>query len=144
MTTTTITSLATTGTAIAIPVGSGIELCRNKNGKVIGSRLSFIGEKSAKELKEEGKKAGLEGKKLKEYVNATLRGSSDAAWIRHDAVMSGMRNAGAVPAELKGNKAGDVFKAEYRFPGAAEKTLAEQLVAKGKFATVEEAEAFLA
>ncbi len=141
---TTITTIATTGNSIAVPAGAGLEVVRNKNGKMTGTRLSFIGAKSAKELKEEGKAAGLEGKKLKEYVNAALRGASDAAWIRHDAIVSGMRNAGAVPADLKGNNAGDVFKVEYRFPGKAEQTLAEQLVAKGKFATVEEAEAFLA
>lgn len=117
------TAIATTIATAAIAVGSSrIELPSgmvlsdrtSKTGKVLGSRLTFTGVKSASDLRAEGKAAGMKGKALDEYVNKSLRGDvATAAWVRHDAIMSGLRSAGVVPTELLPNKAGNKFKAEY-------------------------------
>ena len=149
----TVTAKITAIATIPVPDGSGCELRRNSRGKTIGTRLSFIGEKSASTLRAEGKASGLKGKKLDAFVNASLTGDvAAAAWVRHDAILSGMRSAGAIPVQMDGNKAGTQFKTEYRIPVKAPEptpvtpapTLAEALVAAGKFATLAEAEAFLA
>ena len=145
----TVTSLATTSSAIALPEGAGMEERRNRNGKAIGCRLSFIGEKSASQLRLEGKTRGLKGKKLDAYVNASLTGDvASAAWIRHDAILSGMRSAGAIPVHMDANNAGTQFKTEYKIvPKAPEPkpvvdprlAIAENLVRNGAFKSVEEA-----
>lgn len=102
--------------------GLSMSVRRNANGRSLGHRVSFIGDKSASALKAEGKASGLKGAELKEYVNASLRGdSAAAAWVRHDAMASAMRSSGFVPEGGDLNKKGDVFKATYRNPGEAPK-----------------------
>ena len=129
-------------------MGMNITDRTSKYGKVIGARLTFTGKQSASDLRAEAKKAGLKGKALDAYVNKALCGDiAAAAWVRHDAVMSGLRSAGVVPTDLLPNKAGTKFKAEYVMVEDAAKpvvSLGQQLVDAGKFATLAEAEAFLA
>jgi len=141
-------SLTVNANAIALPEGSGMEARTNKNAKVIGARMSFIGAKSASQIRFEGKASGLKGKKLDAYVNAALTGDvAAAAWVRHDAIMSGVRSAGAIPLHLDVNAAGTVLKSEYRLTPvdakadavAALRVTAEKLVKAGKFSSVEEA-----
>ena len=132
---------------IELPMGMTIADRTSKYGKVLGTRLTFTGTKSAADLRAEGKKSGLKGKSLDTYVNKSLRGDvAAAAWVRHDAVMSGLRSAGVVPTDLCPNKAGTKFKAEYVMVEEAkpEVSLAQELVNRGKFATRAEAEAVLA
>ncbi len=150
MSATTANAIATIPqSTIAVPEGAGCEVRRNARGKEIGTRLSFIGAKSASALRQEGKASGLKGKKLDAFVNASLTGDvTAAAWVRHDALLSGMRSAGAVPVQMDGNKAGTQFKTEYRIiPKAPEPkpvvdprlAIAENLVRNGAFKSVEEA-----
>ena len=101
-------------TKISLPSGMGMEEKTDARGRSRGLALSFIGEKSASQLKEEGKKLGLKGDKLKMFVNKSLNGDKDAAWLRHDALLSAMRSSGVVPVVMATNKAGNVFKSEYR------------------------------
>lgn len=147
-TTTAIAAIAVGTSRIELPMGMTIADRTTKSGKVMGTRLVFTGAKSAADLRAEGKASGMKGKALDAYVNKSLRGDvAAAAWVRHDAVMSGLRSAGVVPTDLLPNKAGTKFKAEYVMADDAPKpevSLAQQLVNAGKFKTLAEAEAFLA
>lgn len=150
------TAVATVTAAATIAIGSslvplpdGMGLADRVNAKnvTLGSRLVFIGTKDAKTLRADGKAAGLKGKNLDEYVNKNLRGDlGAAAWLRHDAIMSGLRSAGAVPTHLDTNKAGNKFKAEYTIaPDDSAKVAAEAAAAVAeKEATIAALEARLA
>ncbi len=123
-------SLCVSGQALTLAEGTGMALRVNKAGKELGVRLSFVGSKSATELKEEGKGKGLKGAKLREYVDASLRGdASTAAWTRHGVAMEQLRKAGAVPVELDGNKAGTEFKAKFVVPSVDPKAEADKIEA---------------
>ena len=62
--------------AVIAPEGAGLPLI-SKSGKEIGRRF-LMGAKTAKELREAGKAAGLRGDKLTEYVNSFLSGDEIA------------------------------------------------------------------
>lgn len=62
--------------AVVAPSPAGLPLV-SKSGKEIGRRF-LMGAKTAKELREEGKAAGLRGDKLTEYVNSFLSGDEVA------------------------------------------------------------------
>lgn len=141
---------------------------RSSNGRSLGLRAHLTGEsKSASELRKEGKEAGLTGKELTQYVNASLTGDNvAAAWIRHDSCISILRNKvpNAIPVHFDANKNCTRYRSEIIVPKlgkagksatakaveiaqAAEKAIeaaAAKLVTAGKFATIEEAKAFLA
>jgi hypothetical protein len=147
-TSTAIAAIAVGTSRVELPTGMMLSDRLSKSGKVLGSRLTFTGMKSAADLRAEGRRSGLKGKSLDAYVNKSLRGDvAAAAWVRHDAVMSGLRSAGVVPTDMCPNKAGTKFKTEYVMAEDVTKpvvSLAQQLVDAGKFATLAEAEAFLA
>ena len=112
-------SLVLAGTSISIP-GLAIADRENKRGKSLGLEVGFAGNKSASQLKEEGKALGLKGAELREHVAASLRGDeATAAWVRHDAMSSAMRSNGFVPVGARSDKKGDVWKFEFRNPGKA-------------------------
>jgi hypothetical protein len=71
-----------------------------RTGKVIGSTLSFIGGKSAKEVADALRAEGLKGKELKLKVNEVLTGKLDLAWAQHDAAVSVLRSNGYIPSKL--------------------------------------------
>jgi hypothetical protein len=112
-------------------------------GRNMGTRY-FIGTACAKTLKETGKTLGLKGNALKDYVNAALSDESAARAATVAATVSALASKGFVAdtVDVRKNSAQIKFiKAE---EVAKPVTLAQQLVNRGKFATIAEAEAFLA
>lgn len=91
----------------------------NAAGRDLGLRVHLTGEtKPAKELRREGKEAGLKGRELTEYVNSHLTGDkAKAAWIRLDNAIAVARQVpNAVPVHFDVNGKGNKFKAEIIVP----------------------------
>lgn len=116
-------------------------------GRQLGTRY-FVGSVSAKSLKETGKSMGLRGNALKDYVNAALTDESAARAATIAATVSALNSKGFVAdtVDVRKNSAQIKFvKPEApKGPSKAAQDMAEKLVAAGKFASVDEALAFLA
>ena len=126
-------SLVLAGSTVALPAGISASERTNKNGKALGVRLIFNGTKTATELKAEGKANGLTGAKLREYVDNSLRGdNATAAWLRYDAVTSGLRSNGFVPTFMDGTTKSDTFKIEMKKPSEAKASAGEIEAVKDK------------
>jgi hypothetical protein len=80
---------------VTLEMATSLEL-RSSSGRIVGTRLVYS-DKSAKELREAGKRAGLKGKALQEHVNNVLNGSRDTRWAMHDLAMRKMERDGYVP-----------------------------------------------
>lgn len=132
-----------TSTAVATLPSNSAPI-RSAKGRTTGTKY-FIGAKTALQLKEAGKSLGMKGSALKAWVNSALsdEGASRAAGTAAAlAALTAAGFAGDTVVVRKGTASINLVKVEAA-PAPAP-SLAEQLVAKGKFATVEEAEAFLA
>lgn len=116
-------------------------------GRTLGTRY-FIGTESAKNLKETGKSLGLKGNALKNYVNKALSDESAARAATVAATVSALASAGFVGDTVDVRKSTAQIKfvkpEAQKGPSDSMRTLAEKLVASGKFASVDEALAFLA
>lgn len=113
-------------------------------GRTTGTKY-FVGGKTALQLKEAGKALGMKGAALKTWVNSALSDESASRAAGTAAALAALTAAGFAGDTIvvrKNSAAINLVKVEAA-PAPAP-SLAEQLVAKGKFATVEEAEAFLA
>ena len=134
-------STSTSAIVPALPEGS--MAIRSAKGRQTGTKY-FVGTKSAAALKETAKSLNLKGAAMKQWVNDALReesASRAAATAAALAALTAQGFCGDTVVVRKGTASINLVKV------AAEATapsLAEQLVAKGKFATVAEAEAFLA
>ena len=73
----------------------------SKSGKVVGTKVNFVGEQSASEIKAELKAQGMKGRELTRKVNEVLTGKTPVAWAKHDAHISLLRSAGYVPSNLE-------------------------------------------
>ena len=87
-----------------------VTIVRSKTGKEIAKVFTF-GTASAKDIREEGKAAGLKGNALTEYVNATLKGEAEARNLLAVAKLQSVFNAGAVADSLRETKGGIVLRA---------------------------------
>jgi hypothetical protein len=116
-------------------------------GRTLGTRY-FIGTESAKSLKETGKSLGLRGNALKDYVNKALSDESAARAATVAATVSALASKGFVADTVDVRKSSAQIKfvkpEAPKGPSDSMRTLAEKLVASGKFASVDEALAFLA
>jgi hypothetical protein len=96
------TNITTTSEAVTI--------VRGKSGKEIAKVFTF-GTATAKEVREEGKAAGLKGNALTEYVNATLKGEAEARNLLAVAKLQSVFNAGAVADSIRETSGGIVLRA---------------------------------
>lgn len=133
--------MSTTNAVATLPSNSAP--IRGAKGRQLGTRY-FVGTACAKTLKETGKTLGLKGSALKDYVNAALSDEAAARAATVAATVSALSSKGFVAdtvdvrknsAQIKFIKADEVSKPV---------SLAQQLVNRGKFLTLAEAEAFLA
>ena len=131
-------------TAIVATLPSTSAPIRSAKGRQTGTKY-FVGAKTALQLKEAGKALGMKGSALKAWVNAALSEESAARAAGTAAALAALTAAGFAGDTIvvrKGTASINLVKVEAAAPAAP--SLAEALVAKGKFKTVEEAEAFLA
>jgi hypothetical protein len=140
---------ATESSAIATLPSSSVPIL-SPRGKEIGTRY-FMGTASASSLRATGKALGLKGSGLKAYVDKALRDEDASRAAMVAATVSALTSKGFISdtTDIRTNTATIKFikpapKAPEPNPVTPAPTLAEALVAKGKFATIEEAEAFLA
>lgn len=82
----------------------------SKSGKIIGTLYRF-GTLTARELREEGKAAGLKGDALTEYVNASLKGEAEARNLLASAKVQKAFNDGAIADTFRDTKGGIVLRA---------------------------------
>lgn len=82
----------------------------SKSGKVIGTLYKF-GVLTARELREEGKAAGMRGDALTEYVNAALKGEAEARNLLASAKVQKAFNDGAIADTFRDTKGGIVLRA---------------------------------
>ena len=69
----------------------------NKRGKALGDRFQFVGQSSAKTLREAGKAKGLKGAALSKFVNASLTGdAAKASQVLVTAFVAHCHNNGVV------------------------------------------------
>jgi len=78
------------------PDGSTMQSLVTKKGNVVGKRVVFS-DVPARDIRARLKATGLKGDKLTAAVNRALCGQSDVRWVMHDAALSILRSAGAVP-----------------------------------------------
>lgn len=140
---------ATESTAIAT-LPSSSEVIHSPKGKAIGDRY-FMGSLSAKQLRATGKAMGHKGATLTEYVNAALRDEEANRSAMVAATVAALASKGFVADTVDVRKASATIKfikpapaPVAPVPAKPAPSLAEQLVAAGKFSTLAEAEAFLA
>lgn len=140
---------APTENAIATLPSNSLTL-RSPKGKAVGERY-FMGSLSAKDLRATGKEMGYKGAALTEYVNKALRDEEANRAAVVAATVSALASKGFVADTVDVRKASATIKfikpapaPVAPAPAKPAPSLAEQLVAKGKFATLAEAEAFLA
>ncbi len=117
---------------------------RSRKGRQTGTKY-FVGEQTASQLKETGKALGMKGSALKVWVNEALSDTAAARAAGTAAALAALTAAGFAGDTVivrKGTASINLVKVEAA--PAPVQSLAAQLVAKGKFATIEEAEAFLA
>lgn len=87
-------------TAIAIVNGIQGNQITSKAGKVVGTRVAFMGNQTAAEIKAELKAKGLKGRELTRKTNEVLVGKTPVAWAKYEAHVSLMRTAGYLPSGL--------------------------------------------
>lgn len=106
---------------------------KDKNGKVTGSVIKFVGADNAKSLREQGKAAGIKGKALTGFVNSMLTGDKGkAAWLKGAAMFQIIQGEGKlVPTQFVMNKAGDGGRMEFIAPtvSPADESLTKELEA---------------
>lgn len=83
--------------------GRTVDVVSAKTGKTTG-QLTYFGNKSARELAEEGRAAGLKGDALTLFKNKALRGDSDARNLLASAKVQSLFNAGAIADTLRETK----------------------------------------
>lgn len=109
----------------------------NKRGKTLGDRFQFVGQTSAKTLREAGKAKGLKGAALSKYVNASLTGdAAKASQVLVTAFVAHCHNNGVVFTHS------DVRGSSVCIRGSKPKAESDKAV-KGKVASLEAEKAAL-
>ena len=111
-------------------VAQSRSIVSRKSGKTLGTRFTFSGERSAKEVKEALQAADpkLKGNQLSIAANKVLCGTTDVAWATFGVWVSGVRSKGFQPdvADLKARSA----SARFIKPGDSVPTITAEDVAK--------------
>ena len=136
------TLITMSSTAIATLPSTSMPILGAK-GRQLGTRY-FVGTACAKTLKATGKTLGLKGSALKDYVNAALTDESAARAATVAATVSALASKGFVADTVDVRKNSAQIKFIKTEEVAKPISLAQQLVNRGKFDTLAQAEAFLA
>jgi len=122
---------------------TGITVYR-KDGKVSGTKFSFVGQLSAKSIKEELADTGLKSTALSKAVRDVLTGEKDVAAIKAAAFAQACLQKGLVPIEGRLNAKGNRASVTYEMPKAVKAPVESKSKLAAMEATIAELTAKLA